>query len=117
MYDFDMLTQLADSLPEHSPLSNRARAIGNDIMNAFDGTLESVTKGRKLAQGALGSDWEKEYNADPNKFKQNGNLWAIGYCHIDTAWLWPWRVTQQKVARSWSSQVRTTSVDMADSLD
>ena len=26
-------------------------------------------------------------------------------CHIDTAWLWPYRVTQQKVARSWSTQV------------
>lgn len=26
-------------------------------------------------------------------------------CHIDTAWLWPYRVTQQKVARSWATQV------------
>ena len=26
-------------------------------------------------------------------------------CHIDTAWLWPYRVTQQKVAWSWSTQV------------
>jgi alpha-mannosidase len=26
-------------------------------------------------------------------------------CHIDSAWLWPFRVTQQKVARSWSTQV------------
>lgn len=26
-------------------------------------------------------------------------------CHIDTAWLWPYRVTQQKVARSWSTQI------------
>ena len=26
-------------------------------------------------------------------------------CHIDTAHLWPYRVTQQKVARSWSTQV------------
>ena len=26
-------------------------------------------------------------------------------CHIDTAHLWPYRVTQQKVARSWSAQV------------
>lgn len=26
-------------------------------------------------------------------------------CHIDTAWLWPYSVTQQKIARSWSTQV------------
>lgn len=26
-------------------------------------------------------------------------------CHIDTAWLWPYSVTQQKVARSWATQV------------
>ena len=28
-----------------------------------------------------------------------------GNCHIDTAWLWPYSVTQQKTARSWSTQV------------
>ena len=26
-------------------------------------------------------------------------------CHIDTAHLWPYHVTQQKVARSWSTQI------------
>ena len=26
-------------------------------------------------------------------------------CHIDTAHLWPYRVAQQKIARSWSTQV------------
>jgi alpha-mannosidase len=34
-----------------------------------------------------------------------GAIWGIGHCHIDTAWLWPYRVTQQKVARSWATQV------------
>lgn len=29
----------------------------------------------------------------------------LSSCHIDTAWLWPYRVTQQKVARSWATQV------------
>lgn len=29
----------------------------------------------------------------------------ICFVQIDTAWLWPYRVTQQKVARSWSTQV------------
>ncbi|KAJ6631931.1 hypothetical protein B0H10DRAFT_2206336 [Mycena sp. CBHHK59/15] len=26
-------------------------------------------------------------------------------CHIDTAWLWPYNVTQQKTARSWATQI------------
>lgn len=29
----------------------------------------------------------------------------LTHSHIDTAWLWPFSVTQQKVARSWSTQV------------
>jgi len=31
---------------------------------------------------------------------------AIGNCHIDTAWLWPYDETKRKVARSWASQLR-----------
>ncbi|KAI7866274.1 glycosyl hydrolases family 38 N-terminal domain-containing protein [Spinellus fusiger] len=30
---------------------------------------------------------------------------ALGNCHIDTAWLWPYNETKRKVARSWSSQL------------
>ncbi len=35
----------------------------------------------------------------------NYHLHTNSFSHIDTAWLWPYRVTQQKVARSWSTQV------------
>lgn len=31
---------------------------------------------------------------------------AVGHCHIDTAWLWPFSETHRKTARSWSSQLR-----------
>ena len=31
---------------------------------------------------------------------------AIGNCHIDTAWLWPYDETKRKCARSWASQLR-----------
>ena len=30
---------------------------------------------------------------------------AVGHCHIDTAWLWPYFETKRKIARSWSSQL------------
>ncbi len=33
-------------------------------------------------------------------------VFAIGHCHIDTAWLWPYAETRRKTARSWSSQLK-----------
>lgn len=38
----------------------------------------------------------------PGRFKVH----AIGHCHIDTAWLWPYRETKRKCVRSWASQLR-----------
>jgi len=35
-----------------------------------------------------------------------GQLALIGHSHIDTAWLWPLRETQRKVARTWSTALR-----------
>jgi len=29
---------------------------------------------------------------------------AVGHCHIDTAWLWPYDETKRKCARSWTTQ-------------
>mmetsp|Transcript_21415 Transcript_21415/g.87470 ORF Transcript_21415/g.87470 Transcript_21415/m.87470 type:complete len:830 (+) Transcript_21415:1057-3546(+) len=33
-------------------------------------------------------------------------VFAIGNCHIDTAWLWPYAETRRKCARTWSTQIR-----------
>lgn len=47
--------------------------------------------------------------ADEYFNKGNGSrahtLAAIGNCHIDSAWLWPYTETKRKVARSFSSQL------------
>lgn len=32
-------------------------------------------------------------------------VYAMGNCHIDTAWLWPFAETRRKIARSWASQL------------
>lgn len=32
------------------------------------------------------------------------NVFGMGNCHIDTAWLWPFAETRRKIVRSWSSQ-------------
>ncbi len=84
MWDFQTLQQLADVLPEQSPLANKARWTANRIMNAFKGDLQSVKAGRGIAEEVLGVDWESELTSE--KENDDGTLWALGYCHIDTAW-------------------------------
>ena len=83
-YDFEILEQLATTLPAQSPLGNKARTVANDIMNAWRGQPEDITKAREMAKAVFGEELENI------KTKQHGDAWAIGYCHIDTAWLWPW---------------------------
>ncbi len=33
-------------------------------------------------------------------------MWAVGNAHIDLSWLWPYRETQRKVARTFAQQLR-----------
>ncbi|KAI9633630.1 alpha-mannosidase [Dioszegia hungarica] len=107
MWDFQTLHQTMRELPDDTPLRNRCLHVANEIMNVFqEGSLESVTKCRKVAEEILGEAWEKEIGKESKKAaKERGALWGVGHCHIDTAWLWPFSVTQQKSARSWSTQI------------
>ncbi|KAG9126701.1 Glycoside hydrolase, 38 vacuolar alpha mannosidase [Ceratobasidium sp. 392] len=110
-WDYTTLREIIDNLPGNSPLQNLALKTANEIMNVFDvNDPDTVAKCRKLAEKVFGSKWAEE-GADIYKLRNNGKgpdreqVWGIGHCHIDTAWLWPYSVTQQKVARSWSTQV------------
>ncbi|OCF58446.1 alpha-mannosidase [Kwoniella mangroviensis CBS 10435] len=106
MWDFNAIHQVYNTLPDDSPLSKHSLYVANEIMNVFKrGSLESVGKCRRLAEEILGKGWEKQVGKDSEDAdKQKGTLWGVGHCHIDTAWLWPFSVTQQKSARSWSTQ-------------
>ncbi|KAI0270408.1 alpha-mannosidase [Gloeopeniophorella convolvens] len=106
LWDFTALRELVGTLPGSSTLQNKALTVANAIMNTFykdDGN--SIPAARALAEEVFGEHWE----ASGEKVYEDGpaeaQIWGIGHCHIDTAWLWPYRVTQQKVARSWSTQV------------
>lgn len=79
---------MAQVLPEKSPLGNQARVVANEIMNTFKGRVENLPQCRQLARQVLGKDWEAMYEVETGQkpVQENGNLWAIGYCHIDTAW-------------------------------
>jgi alpha-mannosidase len=83
-WDFELLASLPEVLPLQSPLGNKARALANKIMNTFDGTMESVRECRQLAEDVMGKGWQEDANKQTGQ--EEGTLWALGYCHIDTAW-------------------------------
>ncbi|KAF9447763.1 glycoside hydrolase family 38 protein, partial [Macrolepiota fuliginosa MF-IS2] len=106
LWDFQALRELVDTLPGNTLLQNKALTTANEIMNVFKrGDATGITAARRKAEEVFGKGWEAKgagiYTEGPAK----ANVWGIGHCHIDSAWLWPYSVTQQKVARSWATQV------------
>ena len=72
-----------------------------NIFTAGHGNQKSIIEGRKIARKYIGDkvDSSKVYDTDEKPI-----VYAIGHCHIDTCWLWPWAETKRKVARSWANQ-------------
>ncbi|KAA1467023.1 hypothetical protein DENSPDRAFT_876986 [Dentipellis sp. KUC8613] len=106
LWDFTTLRELVDNLPGNSPLQNKALSVANEIMNVFyKSDPSTVGAARQLAEQVFGEAWEAKGAKIYDEGAKDAQIWGIGHCHIDTAWLWPYRVTQQKVARSWSTQV------------
>ncbi|KAH9988748.1 glycosyl hydrolases family 38 N-terminal domain-containing protein [Russula vinacea] len=106
LWDFTTLREIIDTLPGNSTLQNKALTVANAIMNTFyKKDPESIPAARKLADQVFGEKWEERGVGIYDDGPKEAQVWGIGHCHIDTAWLWPYHVTQQKVARSWSTQV------------
>ncbi|KAJ7639802.1 glycoside hydrolase family 38 protein [Mycena polygramma] len=114
LWDFKTLRELVDTLPGNTPLQNAALTAANAIMNTFDHRdPSSINRAREVAQGVFGKDWDKidggagvyDDDSSDDADKNRSLVWGIGHCHIDTAWLWPYSVTQQKTARSWATQL------------
>ncbi|CAB3990286.1 alpha-mannosidase 2C1-like [Paramuricea clavata] len=95
--DLTMLIGMAQHLPEDNLRGSQALFVANDIVNMCE-----VTK----------SETFKRCHEHAEKFlkQKNGEsqhvIHAMGHCHIDTAWLWPYAETVRKCGRSWSSAVR-----------
>ncbi|CAG7967895.1 unnamed protein product [Penicillium salamii] len=103
-YDFWIIGDAAREFPGESWEAHEANVVANSMIDAFiagDGSTESINEARKLAKKYLGGkvDSAEVYNTDTQPI-----VYAIGHCHIDTCWLWPWAETKRKVARSWSNQ-------------
>lgn len=96
LYDFQIILGMAKDLPEDSLRGSQALFTANKIINAFSSNDDtSMIRGLEIANTFL-----KAKNGDAQH-----EIFAIGHCHIDTAWLWPFDETIRKTARSWSSQI------------
>lgn len=103
-YDFWIIGDAAREFPGDSWEAHEANMVANAMIDAFiagDGSQESIKEARKIARKYLGDkvDSPNVYTTDTKPI-----VYAIGHCHIDTCWLWPWAETKRKVARSWSNQ-------------
>ncbi|KAJ2811264.1 Glycoside hydrolase, 38 vacuolar alpha mannosidase [Coemansia furcata] len=100
-YDLQVINDMANRITEESPRSWQALAAANAIVNVFEHTdLSTVEPAREIAR-----QFFKAQGGDSNH-----QVYAIGNCHIDTAWLWPYAETKRKAARSWSTQLQLMDV-------
>lgn len=101
--DFWILSDAARELGGHWT-KYQAADICNKIMDAFDpDDPSSVERGREIAKTLLG---DKIDSSEVFNLKRRINVYAIGNCHIDTAWLWPFAETKRKIVRSWTTQIK-----------
>ncbi|KAI7495464.1 putative alpha-mannosidase I [Hortaea werneckii] len=103
-YDFWIIGDGAREFPEDSWQQHQALQVCNEIMDCFiagEGSRSCIKDCRKIAKKYLGDKVDSE---DVYKTETDAIVNAIGNCHIDTCWLWPWAETKRKIARSWSNQ-------------
>ncbi|KAH3116888.1 hypothetical protein KXX00_008278 [Aspergillus fumigatus] len=103
-YDFWIIGDAAREFPGDSWEAHEANMVANAIMDAFiagHGSRDSIKEARRIAQKYLG---DKVDSSDVYETDTQPIVYAIGHCHIDSCWLWPWAETKRKVARSWSNQ-------------
>ncbi|KAK9364514.1 Ams1p [Lipomyces kononenkoae] len=101
--DFTVISECAKEMPASSWQKHRALEVANAIIDAFDESdVASIAKCRDIAKQFIGTNVNT-----PGVFKsdQEALIMAVGHCHIDTAWLWPYAETRRKVGRSWSTQL------------
>ena len=111
MWDLKVLYDLIDKLDKKSPRRLKLLRGTNNILNHIDALDENTyKKGRELASKLLYGKYDKnndsKYNDNDEDDEDRHTVYAVGNCHIDTAWLWPYGETRRKVIRSWASQIQ-----------
>jgi alpha-mannosidase len=96
-WDFIVIADMAQLLPQNSPRAGQALWAANEMINLCDFSDRDTWKhARQVAVNFL-----KAHNGDAQH-----NLSAIGYAHLDTAWLWPLAETKRKAVRTFTNTMR-----------
>ncbi|KAG1674212.1 hypothetical protein FOA52_013832 [Chlamydomonas sp. UWO 241] len=103
-YDLVALKDLAATLPSDSAAGMDALYTANKVV--------SLLRPDEPGSWAAAADVAQAYlcasqtgDPTPGAAGARHKVVALGHCHIDTAWLWPFSETRRKTARSWSSQL------------
>ncbi|NWQ83013.1 MA2C1 mannosidase, partial [Columbina picui] len=84
-------------LGEENQRSFQALYTANQMVNVCDVTDPSTFPAARALAAAIFSQRNGE---------SQHTIHAVGHCHIDSAWLWPYEETIRKCARSWVTVVR-----------
>ncbi|XP_032273747.1 alpha-mannosidase 2C1 isoform X4 [Phoca vitulina] len=97
LVDLELLLGIAKGLGEDNQRSFQALYTANQMVNVCDPAQpETFPVAQALASRFFGQRGGESQHT----------VHAMGHCHIDTAWLWPFKETVRKCARSWASAVQ-----------
>ncbi|XP_055984736.1 alpha-mannosidase 2C1 isoform X2 [Sorex fumeus] len=97
LVDLELLLGIAKALGEDNQRSFQALHTANQIVNVCDPAQPDTFPEAQ----ALASRFFAQCGGESQH-----TLHAMGHCHIDTAWLWPFKETVRKCARSWVTAVQ-----------
>ncbi|ELW70646.1 Alpha-mannosidase 2C1 [Tupaia chinensis] len=97
LVDLELLLGVAKGLGQDNQRSFQALYTANQMVNVCDPARpETFPAARALASRFFGQRGGESQHT----------IHAMGHCHIDTAWLWPFKETVRKCARSWVTAVQ-----------
>ncbi|XP_026979455.1 alpha-mannosidase 2C1 isoform X6 [Sagmatias obliquidens] len=97
LVDLELLLGMAKGLGEDNQRSYQALYTANQMVNICDPAQpETFPVAQALASKFFGQRGGESQHT----------IHALGHCHIDTAWLWPFKETVRKCARSWVTVVQ-----------
>uniref|UniRef100_A0A8C9FCJ7 Alpha-mannosidase 2C1 n=1 Tax=Pavo cristatus TaxID=9049 RepID=A0A8C9FCJ7_PAVCR len=97
LVDLEILLDMAQLLGEENQRSFQALYAANQIVNVCDVKDPSTFPAARELAAVIFSQRNGE---------SQHTIHAMGHCHIDSAWLWPYEETIRKCARSWVTVIR-----------
>ena len=102
--------QAWDLLCDFIILKDSAAELDRVQQNRADSAINSANKIMDIVIPADISTYPQAQNLAKNflnckNSSSQHQVYAMGHCHIDTAWLWNFEATRRKTARSWSAQL------------